>query len=337
MLNEADMPLAHTLIRLAGCGIAAFALAHPCLAQPGPPPAPAVAPAVQVEHAAQATMLAATRAGTRIVAVGDHGVVLLSDDGGKNHRQARSVPIDAALTSVSFVNEKLGWAAGHWGAVLRTDDGGETWTRQRLDTTQDRPLFAIHFFDANQGVAVGLWSLVLVTDDGGKSWKTVELLPPEGARKADLNLLGLFVDRMGRLFAAGEKGMVLRSDDRGRQWTYLATGYKGSFWTGLVAPDGALLAAGLRGSLYRSTDDGKSWTRIDTRSKSSITALAQVGDEIVGVGLDGLVLRSADGGGSFKANVRSDHASLTALAVNDTAWPVLYSRQGVVPPNGNDK
>jgi photosystem II stability/assembly factor-like uncharacterized protein len=332
------MPLAQTLIRLAGCGITAFAMAHPCPAQPvATPQAPRVVPAALVSHAARATMLAAARAGARIVAVGDHGVILLSDDGGKSHRQAKSVPLDAPLTSVSFVNETLGWAAGHWGAVLRTEDGGETWTRQRLDTTQDRPLFAIRFFDANHGVAVGLWSLVLVTDDGGTSWKTVELAPPDGARKADLNLLGLFADRSGRLFAAGEKGMVLRSDDRGRQWTYLATGYQGSFWTGLVAPDGALLAAGLRGSLYRSTDDGRRWTRIDTRSKSSITALAQVGDEIVGVGLDGLVLRSADGGGSFKADVRDDHASLTALAVNASGQPVLYSRQGVVPLDGNGK
>lgn len=335
MRDETDMPLAQALVRLAGCGIAAFAVALPCQAQPGQLPVPVVVPAAQAGHAVRATMLAATRAGTRIVAVGDHGVILLSDDGGKSHRQAKSVPVDATLTSVSFANETLGWAAGHWGAVLRTDDGGETWTRQRLDTTQDRPLFAIRFFDANHGVAVGLWSLVLVTDDGGRSWDTVELPPPEGAKKADLNLLGLFADRRGRLFAAAEKGMVLRSDDQGRHWTYLATGYPGSFWTGLATPDGALLAAGLRGSLYRSADDGRNWTRIDTRSKSSITALAQVGDEILGVGLDGLVLRSADGGASFKADVRDDRASLTTLAVNASGRPVLYSRQGVVAPQGS--
>ena len=152
---------------------------------------------------------------------------------------------------------------------------------------------------------------------------------PEGAKKADLNLLGLFADDKGRLFAAGEKGMVLRSDDQGQHWTYLPTGYKGSFWTGLVAADGSILAAGLRGSLYRSTDDARTWTRIDTRSKSSITDLARVGNEIVGVGLDGLVLRSGDNGATFKSDVRDDRASLTALTVNAAGQAVLYSRQGV--------
>jgi photosystem II stability/assembly factor-like uncharacterized protein len=306
-------------------------------AQGALPPQPVVVPATRVAHAAQATMLAATRAGGRIVAAGDHGIVLVSDDGGRSHRQAKSVPIDATLTSVSFVDASLGWAAGHWGAVLRSDDGGETWTRQRLDTSQDRPLFAIHFFDANNGVAVGLWSLVLVTADAGKSWQKVELAVPEGAKKADLNLFSLFVDTRGRVFAAGEKGMVLRSDDRGRHWTYLPTGYKGSFWTGLAAADGTILVAGLRGSMYRSIDDGRSWERVETHTRSSITALARADGDIIGVGLDGLVLRSQDGGASFKTDVRADRASLTALAINNSGQPVLYSTRGVVAADANAK
>jgi photosystem II stability/assembly factor-like uncharacterized protein len=333
--------LSHSVTRFVVGIVAALAIAQPAQSQPaqtgGAPPAPVAASAPRSSHATQAAMLASARAGTRIVAVGDRGIVLLSDDGGKTHRQAKAVPGDATLTSVSFIDEKMGWAAGHWGVVLHTEDGGETWTQQRGDAKQDRPLFAIQFFDARNGVAVGLWSLVLVTADGGKSWQTVEMPAPEGAKKADLNLLGLFVDDKGRLFAAGEKGMVLRSDDSGRHWSYLATGYKGSFWTGLVTADGAILAAGLRGSLYRSADDGRSWTRIDTQSKSSITALARVGSDIVGVGLDGLVLRSTDGGVSFKADVRNDHVSLTTLVVNASGQPVLYSRQGLVLPNGSAK
>lgn len=330
-----------TLIVLAAWSAAALVSAVPASAQPAQgsatPIAPVAVPAARVGHATQAAMLAAARAGERIVAVGEHGVILLSDDGGKNHRQAKAVPVDVTLTSVTFIDSNRGWAAGHWGVVLHTVDGGETWARQRVDTSQDRPLFAIHFFDANTGVAVGLWSLVLVTADGGKSWQTVEMPPPEGAKKADLNLFSLFVDGRGRVFAAGEKGVVLRSDDQGRRWASLATGYKGSFWTGLAAADGTILVAGLRGSLYRSTDDGRSWARADLQSKSSITGLARVEGDIVGVGLDGLVLRSSDGGTRFKVDVRGDRASLTAVAVNGAGQPVLYSRRGVVLPDGNAK
>lgn len=310
-----------------------------CLASPGvqaqePNNAPRLVPAARVAHAGTASLLGATRAGERLVAVGDHGVVMLSDDGGQKWRQAQSVPVDSTLTSVSFADARQGWAAGHWGVILHTEDGGETWAVQRSATGEDRPLFALHMLDAQHGVAVGLWSLILVTEDGGKSWNPVTLAPPEGARKADLNLLSLFATGQGVLYATAEKGMLLRSADQGRHWSYLSTGYKGSFWTGVALPGGELLAAGLRGSLYRSTDEGKSWSRIDSHSESSITQLLAVQGngvaQVVGVGLDGLRLQSQDAGASFKTEVRPDHLGLTAAVVNAQGRLVLVSKQGLV-------
>ncbi|HCV41774.1 MAG TPA: glycosyl hydrolase, partial [Pseudomonas sp.] len=156
-------------------------------------------PAVQASNATQATMLAAGWAGARMVAVGDHGVVLLSDDQGMQWRQARSVPLSAPLTGVSFVDAKRGWAVGHWGAILASTDGGESWQVQRMASEEDRPLFAVHFFNARQGVAVGLWSLVLTTEDGGQTWTEQPVQAPPGAKRADLNLMGLFADSRGTL------------------------------------------------------------------------------------------------------------------------------------------
>lgn len=323
------LPLARTALA------SAFFLALGCAAQAlGPATPPALVPAVQVAHAPRATMLASTRAGARIVAVGDHGVVLLSDNGGLSHRQARSMPVDVALTAVSFIDARRGWAAGHWGTILHTTDGGETWQLQRSDVQQDRPLFALHFFDDKHGVAVGLWSLVLRTDDGGMHWTPVDLAPAPLTRRADLNLLGLFADAHGRLFAPAERGMVLRSDDQGRTWQYLATGYAGSFWTGIATPDGGLLVAGLRGSMYRSSDDGQSWKRVDTHTESSITALAAAGPKIVGVGLDGLVLSSRDNGLSFATASREDRLPLTSVVLDEQGRAAIYSRQGVVATDG---
>jgi photosystem II stability/assembly factor-like uncharacterized protein len=124
--------------------------------------------------------------------------------------------------------------------------------------------------------------------------------------------------------------MVVRSDDRGKTWVYLSTGYKGSLWTGLAAHDGSLLVAGLRGSLFRSTDDGNNWTRLDSGSKSSISNLAYAGTDVVAVGAEGLVLRSSDGGASFKATVREDRAGLTTVVGTTDGRAVIFSRQGVL-------
>lgn len=329
--SRALAALLSALLLVPGARAATAVTAATTAASPARIPAePITEPAARVPQAAQAGLLASAQAGRRLVAVGERGVIMLSDDGGRSFRQARTVPVDVTLTSVSFADERRGWAVGHWGTVLATTDGGETWVRQRQDVQTDQPLFAVHFFDARQGVAVGLWSLVLVTGDGGASWRRVTLEPPEGARKADLNLLGLFADGHGRLYAAAERGMVLRSDDRGASWSYSATGYKGSFWTGLALPDGVLLVAGLRGSLYRSADEGRSWQRVETASKSSITAMAQHLGVVTAVGLDGLTLRSTDHGASFNGAVRPDRAPLTSLVTTGDGRTVLFSRQGVV-------
>jgi photosystem II stability/assembly factor-like uncharacterized protein len=295
-------------------------------------PAPALQPASRVAHAGTAAVLASAQAGSRIVSVGDHGVVMLSDDQAKTWRQAAQVPVDSMLTGVSFVDARNGWAVGHWGVIIVTHDGGEHWALQRSAPQEDRPLFAVHMFDPQQGVAVGLWSLVLRTSDGGQTWDKLELPAPQGAKKADYNLLGLFATGDGDLLATAEHGTLLRSSDQGQHWRYVSTGYTGTFWTGLALPNGVLLAAGLRGSLYRSDDNGKSWSRVTIPSTASITTLALVGQQIMAGGLDGLTLRSDDAGLSFKMTVRSDHASITSILATNQGKGLLFSRQGYLNP-----
>jgi photosystem II stability/assembly factor-like uncharacterized protein len=298
---------------------------------PAEPAALKIRAATKSTAATLAPILGAARAGKRIVAVGDYGIVLLSDDEGKTFRQAVGVPVSSTLTSVSFADDKHGWAVGHWGVIMHTADGGDNWSIQRSDTVEDRPLFSVHFFDANDGIAVGLWSLVLRTHDGGKTWETINLpVPPEGG-KADRNLFKVFSSPKGSLFVAAERGLVLRSDDRGQNWRYLSTGYKGSFWSGAALTDGTLIVAGLRGTLYRSEDDGKNWTNVPTGSKSSITDIVEVGKKVIGVGLDGVQIESTDRGATYVWTQRDDRLSMTALVAAGQSSLLRFSKRGVVP------
>lgn len=197
---------------------------------------------------------------------------------------------------------------GSLGAILSTADGGESWQVQRLSSEEDRPLFAVHFFDARQGVAVGLWSLVLTTEDGGKTWTEQPLQAPPGAKRADLNLMGLFADNHGTLYATAEHGQVLRSDDQGKNWRYLDTGYEGTLWSGAVLADGRLLLGGQRGTLLQGSADGKAFRRVPTQGKGSVTSIAVAGARVLAVGLDGLKVRSRDG-----ETVSRKHRRLTAF------------------------
>ena len=87
--------------------------------QASPPPAAFKAPS-----ATRAPLFGIVRIGPRVVAVGDYGVVLLSDDYGATWRQARSVATGNGLTAVAFADAARGWAVGHGGTVLHTADGG---------------------------------------------------------------------------------------------------------------------------------------------------------------------------------------------------------------------
>ncbi|PUA20766.1 glycosyl hydrolase [Glaciimonas sp. PCH181] len=286
-------------------------------------------PAERAPGALNTTILAAARAGARIVAVGQRGVVLLSDNDGKTYRQAMSVPVSSTLTSVWFIDASTGWSVGDWGAIIKSTDGGETWVAQRSDTQVDQPLFSVYFKNGKEGWAVGLWSLMLHTTDSGANWAVVKLLPPAGAKKADRNLYAMFADTKGNLFVACEQGRVMRSSDGGVSWNYVETGYAGSFWSGIALRDGTILVGGLRGKIYRSANGGDTWAAVPTPYASSITGMQQLPDQSIRmVGLEGVTLSSHDDGMSFTGYQRPDRKTLTAVIDTQKGHSVLFSVDG---------
>ena len=279
-------------------------------------------------------ILGAARAGDRLVAVGDRGLVMLSDDQGASFRQAAAVPTRATLTAVHFVDAQNGWAVGHWGVILATHDGGEHWQLQRDDLTVDQPLFSVWFANAHDGVAVGLFSLLLLTHDGGASWERGKLPAAAGAQKIDTNLFALFGAPGGPIMIAGEQGMVFASTDAGRSWSAHPTGNKGTLWAGAALRDGTLVVAGLRGKILRSRDQGRSWQSVDSGTQSSITALAQMPDgRLLATALDGVSLSSTDSGASFTLVQRVEPISLTAIVARTDGSPLYFCVDGVVRGN----
>jgi photosystem II stability/assembly factor-like uncharacterized protein len=292
-------------------------------------PASVQKPAAAVAQPQTAPILSVTRAGSRIVAVGDHGVVLLSDDEGKSFRQAKAVPTQAVLTSVSFVGAEQGWAVGHDGVIIHSADGGETWSLQREDEDGDKPLFSVRFADAQHGLAVGLFNVSLRTGDGGKTWTRFDLKPGGDEDKHLYSIFGAGQD----LYIAAEAGMVYRSHDGGATWAEAQTSNIGSFWTGALLKDGSVLVAGQRGHIFESHDHGASWAEVRSGTDQSLTGVAQKADGgLLLTGLAGTTLQSADGGKTFIGLARADRMPLTALTLAQDGTPVLFGGSGVVNP-----
>src|SRR5690625_2722197 len=107
--------------------------------------------------------------GTRLVAVGVRGHILLSKDGVK-WKQVHS-PSRANLTAVDFADSKHGWAVGWDTVILHTTDGGKTWHLQNFQPELQKPLLGVLALSRKHVLAVGAFGLIMETRDGGLDWK----------------------------------------------------------------------------------------------------------------------------------------------------------------------
>lgn len=274
-----------------------MALALP-LIQPAALAAP-LAPVLErpAQHAVRperSVLIDVARAGNRLVAVGERGIIVFSDDNGETWKQANT-PVAATLVALTFVDEHQGWAVGHSGVVLHSSDGGANWTLQLdgnraaqliLDAARgtesakaarleklgalfvgdgpDKPFLDVVFIDAGHGWIVGAYGLIFRTDDGGRHWRPWldRVENPDG-----MHIYALRYDPGSegkRIYLAGEQGYFARSDDGGGHFKQITTPYEGSYFDLAVLPDGELLLGGLRGNLWRSSDAGQHFKQVQT-------------------------------------------------------------------------
>jgi len=289
-------------------------------------------PAVACRRPAQTVLLDVTTAGSRVIAVGERGVVVFSDDGGQTWQQAK-VPTSVSLTAVQFPTPKQGWAVGHAGIVLHSEDGGLTWTRQldgriaaqlaldaaranvnagggagaKADAARQRladaqrlvedgpvkPFLALHFDNEKSGFVVGAYGLIFRTTDGGKTWQ------PWMDHLA--NPKGLHINAIRaagkNVYLAGEQGLFLRSTDGGNTFTRLDTPYEGSYFTLTALPSGEVVVAGMRGNAYWSVDQGKTLNKVESPMPVSFSAGMTLADgRLFLANQAGVVLESRDHG-----------------------------------------
>lgn len=292
--------------------------------------------AVPSDLAADSLLLDATYAGERLIAVGEFGHVVLSDDRGVTWRQAKTVPTQSTLTGVTFVNKDLGYAVGHDATVIRTTDGGETWDLVYNDSESEMAFMTVYFENENRGFAMGAFSFIVETSDGGETWEERSL--SEGLLD-DYHLNKLFSDKDGDLFVAAEFGVVYHSTDKGRSFNRIQTQYEGSFWGGFGMSDGSVMVFGMRGNAFRSWDKGQTWEKVDTGTDKSIAGGVQLGNgKIVLVGLQGYVGYSDNGGKSFTEVTRSDRLGYAAVTDGPEGQIVVFGEPGAnVMPDDMEK
>jgi photosystem II stability/assembly factor-like uncharacterized protein len=297
---------------------------------------------IESPKAVKNLLLDVAAVGKRLVAVGDRGHILYSDDNGANWTQAK-VPTKQLLTAVFFVDDQHGWAVGHDAQILASTDGGLTWVKQFEDLEREAPLLDVWFKDPNNGFAVGAYGALLATTDGGANWEDVsDRLDNEDG----YHLNAIVAVKDSGLFVVGELGGMFRSADWGQTWETLQGPYQGSLFGALGTNEaGTLLVYGLRGHLFRSADFGDSWEQIELNTPNNGPLKFGLADgnlladgSIVVVGHSGTVLKSADHGRTFNLVNRADRLSLAGVAAVDNGNLILVGQGGVhvASPTGAD-
>jgi photosystem II stability/assembly factor-like uncharacterized protein len=296
-------------------------------AQAAPFTHPLERPAMASSLAAMSPLYAVAKAGKRLVAVGQRGHIVFSEDDGASWKQA-SVPVSTDLVAVSFPTASHGWAVGHGGVVLHSSDGGANWVKQLdgrqgsalairhfealaggdaqaeallarekrlVDDGGTQPLLSVHFENDRTGYVVGTFNRIFRTDDGGTTW-VPWMAQVDNPDELHFNAVA---GSGGSLYLTGERGMVWALDDSGR-FVARPTPYEGSLFGLVVDGPEAVIAFGMRGSVFRSADAGRSWDRISLDTTVGITAgVASPGGEVVLVTQGGTIAHSRDTGKTF--------------------------------------
>jgi len=288
-------------------------------------------PAIPVLNPAGVSLQAVTLAGSRLVAVGEHGVIIYSDDNAASWKQA-SVPVDVLLTSVAFATPMIGWAAGNFGVILKTEDGGKTWQMQlngiqaaalTLQAAQtavaqnfnspgtplalrranifvsdgpNKPFTSVFVFDANKLIVFGASRLTMITTDGGKTWADWSL--HIGDRLSHTLYASAAIG--SSIYVVGEEGLIFCSTDGGNSFPPLNSPTTTTLFGVFGAKDGSVVVYGVAGTAFRSPDAGKTWTAVNINAPDDLLcAVVLDSGEIVLASEADLFYISQDNGVNF--------------------------------------
>lgn len=267
------------------------------LAVPEQPTMPGIGPAAKAKDgdaeemplAPKSLLLDLEDTGSGLIAVGERGHILLSQDG--TDWDQSDVPTRATLTALDCADAQTCWAVGHDAAILKTSDGGKTWTKQYFEPELEKPFLDVLFFNAQHGIAIGAYGLFKETVDGGNTWNEFNT----DIRAEEWHFNAVIQLGNGNLLLVGETGGIATSTDGGVTWVQQESPYEGSYFGALPIGESGAVIFGLRGNAYISPDPVRGgWTRIETGTVQGLLGgtLLPNGDFLI-VGNNGTILRGA--------------------------------------------
>lgn len=240
------------------------------------------------------------------------------------------------LNAVYFHDSKRGWIGGDNAYLARTEDGGATWSEQRLPTRNS--INDVYFVSKEKGFVLA-GETIFTTSDNGHVWQTAHTFSPADFAGAAPELYSLRFDGKKRGWVVGS----VSRDDAVVDSILAITRDGGASWQLLKAPsrqelihidfvddkNGWIVGAG--GAILQTTDAGETWTRQDSGTDVTLYHVDfRNKKQGVAVGERGTILATNNGGVTWSKI--SSQARATLLSVQfvseDEAW--IIGRGGVI-------
>jgi len=230
-----------------------------------------------------------------------YGTILLKTTDGGEHWIPHPYPNENIFITCILMRDSLhGWMGGKPHALVKTSDGGITWTQAVIDTSTLAffPVLAIAFYNDQYGYASGgmfdIAGVTWHTSNGGDMWYAIDAV---NAPADEIHGLHVF-DSTHVMGAGGDQDFgygvgIIRTSDGGLNWDYEELGIQGNaFDIDFRNQTEAWAPLGPRQKLMYSLDAGTTWTAILTPGATSIYKM-NFPDSLHGyaVGKEGAFLR----------------------------------------------
>jgi len=213
---------------------------------------------------------------------------------------------------IHFVNKNTGWAVGANGTIIKTTNGGSSWTNSFSNTTT--PILKIRSNNGQIVIASGFGGMILRSTDGGDTFTQVI-----SNVTGDLWGLQMLNDTLG--WACGISNSLTKTTDGGQTWQRILTpGYTSSYWWidflnenyGFIAADGKVL---------RTVDGGNNWEIIQAGDAYPLFCIDVIDSlHIAAAGYGGTSYRGKNIYSSDGGNTWINGGPLTFEAVNDIKY-----------------
>jgi len=222
------------------------------------------------------------------------------------------------LYGMSFPPEQndIGYAAGMQytssspGVIVKTEDGGQTWSTILPVMGEIDGLETICFTSATTGYAGGWNGYFIKTTNGGASWSALTV----GSNIWYYNCIVFWDENHGLVSARNNDGLteVYVTDDAGANWTTV-TGFDQIIFEIAYASADVLFATGNAGLIIKSSDGGLNWSSV--YQAVGLTFGVSFANENFGVvgGEDGKIFSTTDGGTTWNDDFATGYENFWAV------------------------